>query len=419
MKGAGAAGIIAGAASMPIPALAKNEGVKIGYVSPQTGPLAAFAEADKFVIDGFLKAIKAAGLKYEVLVKDSQSSPNRAAAVAKDLIVNDQVSLMLVASTPETTNPVATTCEAEGLLCVSTVAPWQPWFIGQQGKPADPKSWKPFEYAYHFFWGLEDVIGVYTNMWGQIETNKQVGGMFPNDGDGNAWGDATVGFPPVLAKLGYQLTDPGRYQNLTDDFSAQINAFKRAGSEIVTGVMIPPDFTTFWNQAQQQGFRPKAASIGKALLFPQSVEALGKNGNNLSTEVWWTPHHPFKSSLTGESAAQLAEGFSKATGRQWTQPIGFVHALFEVAANVLKRVDDPSNAQKMVAAAQATNVDTIVGHIQWNGANLPPFAAKNVRKTPLVGGQWRLKSGGGYDLVITDNQTAPAIPTGGKMEPIA
>jgi branched-chain amino acid transport system substrate-binding protein len=86
---------------------------------------------------------------------------------------------------------------------------------------------------------------------------------------------------------------------------------------------------------------------------------------------------------------------------------------------VLKRVDDPSNAQKMVAAAQATNVDTIVGHIQWNGANLPPFAAKNVCKTPLVGGQWRLKSGGGYDLVITDNQTAPAIPTGGKMEPIA
>jgi branched-chain amino acid transport system substrate-binding protein len=419
MKGAGAAGIIAGAASMPIPALAKNEGVKIGYVSPQTGPLAAFAEADKFVIDGFLKAIKAAGLKYEVLVKDSQSSPNRAAAVAKDLIVNDQVSLMLVASTPETTNPVATTCEAEGLLCVSTVAPWQPWFIGQQGKPADPKSWKPFEYAYHFFWGLEDVIAVYTNMWGHIETNKQVGGMFPNDGDGNAWGDATVGFLLVLAKLGYQLTDPGRYQNLTDDFSAQINAFKRAGSEIVTGVMIPPDFTTFWNQAQQQRFRPKVGSIGKALLFPQSVEALGKNGNNLSTEVWWTPTHPFKSSLTGASAAQLAEGFSKATGRQWTQPIGFVHALFEVAANVLKRVDDPSNAQKMVAAAQATNVDTIVGHIQWNGANLPPFAAKNVCKTPLVGGQWRLKSGGGYDLVITDNQTAPAIPTGGKMEPIA
>ena len=54
------------------------------------------------------------------------------------------------------------------------------------------------------------MIAVYTNMWGQLTTNKQVGGLFPNDGDGNAWGDGTVGFPPVLKKLGYQLTDPGR-----------------------------------------------------------------------------------------------------------------------------------------------------------------------------------------------------------------
>ena len=56
---------------------------------------------------------------------------------------------------------------------------------------------------------------------------------------------------------------------------------------------------------------------------------------------------------------------------------------------------------------------------QWNGANLPPFAAKNVAKTPLVGGQWRLQGDGKYDIVIIDNKTAPEIPAGGKMEPIA
>jgi len=59
------------------------------------------------------------------------------------------------------------------------------------------------------------------------------------------------------------------------------------------------------------------------------------------------------------------------------------------------------------------------GPIAWDGANLPPFAAKNIAKTPLVGGQWRLKDNGGYDLVITDNKTAPSIPTGGTMEAIA
>jgi branched-chain amino acid transport system substrate-binding protein len=41
-----------------------------------------------------------------------------------------------------------------------------------------------------------------------------------------------------------------------------------------------------------------------------------------------------------------------------------------------------------------------------------------VAKTPLVGGQWRLRDGGGYDLVIVDNQTAPDVPVGGSMEEI-
>ena len=64
-------------------------------------------------------------------------------------------------------------------------------------------------------------------------------------------------------------------------------------------------------------------------------------------------------------------------------------------------------------------MSTVVGKVAWNGAGLPPFAAKNVCKTPLVGGQWRKKDGGGFDLVIVDNGTAPDIPTGGKMEPLA
>jgi branched-chain amino acid transport system substrate-binding protein len=425
MKASAATGAALAAGSVFAPSVRAAPTLKLGYVSPQTGPLAPFAEADKYIISSFLETVKggvkvgSATLPVEVTVKDSQSNPNRAAEVAKELIVSNKIDLMLVASTPETTNPVSTQCEIEEVPCISTVAPWQPYFIGRQADPAGgPPAWKPFNYTYHFFWGLEDVIAVFTNMWGQVNTDKSVGGLFPNDGDGNAWGSKQVGFPPVLDKLGYKLTDPGRYQNLTDDFTAQINAFKNAKCEIITGVMIPPDFTTFWNQASQQGFKPKVASIGKAILFPVAVEALGKNGNNLSSEVWWTPNHPFKSSLTGQSAKQLADGYEKFSGKQWTQPIGFVHALFELAVDVAKRSGGDSKA--MVKAIAATNLNTVVGPIAWNGKNLPPFAAKNIAKTPLVGGQWRLRSGGSkYDIVITDNKTAPEIPTGGKMEPIA
>ena len=424
LKSAATASAAFALSPLAAPAVRAASALKLGYVSPQSGPLAAFAEADKFIIENFLASVKD-GVKIgnqtyavEVLVKDSQSNPNRAAEVAKELIVKDKVDMMVVASTPETTNPVATQCEIEETPCISTVAPWQPYFIGRQANPGNPATWKPFENTFHFFWGLEDVISVYTNMWGQLPTNKSVGGLFPNDGDGNAWGDKVVGFPPVLSKLGYKLTDTGRYQNLTDDFSAQIAAFRSAQAEVITGVMIPPDFTTFWNQANQKGFRPKVASIGKAILFPVALDALGKSGNNLSCEVWWSPTHPFKSSLNGLSAGEVAKDYMSATGRPWTQPIGFVHALFELAVDSLKRSADPTDPKANVAAIAAADLQSIVGPIKFGDKRLPPFAQKNIAKTPLVGGQWRLGGDGKYQVVIVDNQSAPAIPVGGRMEPI-
>jgi branched-chain amino acid transport system substrate-binding protein len=302
--------------------------LKLGYVSPQTGPLAGFGEADSFVIGGIRKAlgkgltIRDRTYPIEIVVRDSQSDPNRAAEVASRLILSDKVDLMLVASTPETTNPVSDQCEVNGTPAVSSVCPWQPWFFARGGKPETGFKW-----TYHFFWGLEDIIAVFVDMWNSVDTNKVVGALWPNDGDGNAWSDPQRGFPPALASAGYKVVDPGRYPNRTDDFSAQISAFKGANVEIVTGVPLPPDFTTFWKQAAQQGFRPKVATVGKALLFPRSVEALGELGDGLSTEVWWTPRHPFTSSLTGASAAALAADYTKETRKQWTQPLGFIHAL--------------------------------------------------------------------------------------------
>lgn len=410
---AGAAGAIAAAAWRPV--RAATTPIRIGFVSPQTGPLAPFGEADSYVLQAVKPllqrgvATKAGTRPVEIVLKDSQSNPNRAAEVAGDLIQSTGIDLMLVSSTPETTNPVSDQCEVNEVPCISTVAPWQPWFFTRGGKPD-----AGFKYTYHFFWGLEDVIAVFTGMWGQVATNKMVGGLFPNDGDGNAWGDAKLGFPPVLDKLGYKITDPGRYQNLSDNFSAQITKFKDVKAEIITGVMIPPDFTTFWNQARQQGFRPKVASIGKAILFPVAVEALGDGAHNLSSEVWWTPRHPFKSSLTGESAGALAAAYTAATKKQWTQPLGFAHAAVELAVDVLKRADKVDDRSGVAATIAATAADTIVGRVDFSKGPV-----KNVAKTPLVGGQWRRGGAFKYDLAITFNGTAPMVPVDGPMQPIA
>ena len=403
--------MFAAAAITSIPMAWAADVVKIGYVSPQTGPLAPFGEADKWVIEqmkvAFKDGITIAGKKHEVqiILKDSQSNPNRAGEVANDLILKDKVSLLLTAGTPETSNPVSDVAELNEIPCISSVVPWQPWFFGRKGDPA-----KGFNWTYHIFWGLEDVIANFTNGWKSVQTNKKVGGLFPNDGDGNAWGDKELGFPKPLSQMGFTLTDPGRFQNGTQDFSAQIAAFKKDGVEIVTGVVIPPDAKTFLTQANQQGFKPKVITLGKALLFPGAIEALGDLGDGLTTEVWWSPSHPFTSSLTKQSAKSLAESYESSTKKQWTQPIGFAHALFEVASDALKRSKSLKAADVRDAVA-ASKLQTVVGDVAWGGQG--PF--KNVSKTPLVLGQWNKGKKYKYELSIVNNETAKNIPTDSKL----
>lgn len=405
----------AGSAGFSSIALAQSgRTIKIGYVTPKTGPLAGFGEVDKFVLSGitaFLKAgITIAGKTYpvEVIVKDSQSNPNRAAEVAAELILKNKIDLMIVGSTPENANPVSDQCELNGVPCISTTTPWQPWFFTRGGKPG-----KGFDWTYHFFWGLEDIIAVFTNMWKDVPTNKVVGLLFANDGDGNAWGDPVLGLPPVLQKKGYTIVDPGRYQNGQTDFSAQISAFKKAGVEIIAGVPTPPDFKNFWTQSRQQGFRPKIVSVGKALAFPASVDALGDTADGLTQELWWSPYRPYKSSLTGQSAQQFAEAYEADSKKQWTQPLGYAHALFEVAIDVLKRsknVDDKATIRDAIAS---TNLKTIIGSVSW--ANGP---VKNVAKTPLIGGQWIKGKKHRYELIAVSNETAPDIPVQAKIRPL-
>lgn len=409
---AGASALVAAPAILRATrAYAQTPTLKIGYVSPATGPLAGFGEADDYIIEGINKAL-AGGIEnngktwmIEIIKRDSQSNPNRAAEVASQLILEDEVDILTGAATPDTTNPVADQAELNGTPCITTDCPWQPYFFGRGGNPE-----KPFEYTYHFFWGLEDVIANFTALWDQAGVKKTVGGLFPNDADGNAWGDAKLGFPGPLAEKGFTLIDPGRYEPMNNDFSSYINAFKDGGAEIVTGVMIPPDFGTFWAQAGQQGFKPKVVTIGKALLFPSAVEGLGDRGVGLTSEIWWSPNHPFKSSITGESCKQLADGYTAATGKPWTQPIGFRHALFEVVNDVIKRAADVEDPDALVEAIRTTALPTMVGKIDWATG---PVA--NVSKTPLVAGQWQ-KPADKLELVITTNVQAPEIPVGGTLQ---
>ncbi len=397
---------------------AEGTPIKIGFVTPKTGPLAPFGEADDYVInlmteyfqDHPLKLQDGTSHPVEIIVKDTESDSTKASDAAKDLILNDGVNLILAASTPDNTNPVSDQCEANHVVCITSVAPWQSW-AGRDGGDPGQASYK---YTYHFFWGLEDAEKVYNVIW--KATAAPGGGvalLLGNDPDGNAWRDTAHGLPPFIIEQGRTPDDGGAFNDGTTDFSAQIAQFKANDDQILAGNAIPPDFIAFWQQAVQQGYNPTTVTFAKSILFPSVLEALGTTGNILSTEVWWHPTYPYTSSLTGDTAQQFADDFTAATGAQWTQPLGFDEALFEVAAATLQQSKSLS-ADDLAATLATLHVDSIAGPIDWTKGPIP-----NVAKTPLTGGQWRLAADGkSYDLVIVANPDQTQIPLGGQPEPI-
>jgi branched-chain amino acid transport system substrate-binding protein len=410
LKAAGAltASVALGAPSRAWAAAEKK--IRIGYISPRTGPFAPFAEADDFILEQVRKTLagglSVGGTTYEVeiLSRDDQSSPDRQSNLTAELINKENIDLMLaqVSIGPG----VSQQCELNGVPCLSTNTPWQAWMFPMKGDPA-----KGFKNAFHFFWGIEDIAAVYLDIWKGAQTNKVVGSVFSNDVPGTAMGDLKLGLPGVFANAGYKIIDIGRFPVGADDFSTYIQAFKKEGVEIVSGLFNPPEWASFLNQSAQMGFKPKVCTIAKALLFPGGVAALGPRAEGMSTEIWWLPSYPFRSSLTGQTAAELGSSYQSATKREWTQPLGVVHALFEAGVQALKTSGDPKSPNKVVEGLRRLKLDTIIGNLDFGASGIA-----NVSKIRIVGGQWHMGPGGKPELFITSNQTAPEIPVQRKFE---
>jgi len=185
--------------------------IRVGFVSPRTGPLASFGETDGYVLDVARKSLAAGlvvgGKKYavEILDRDTQSDPARASQLAKALIDSSKVDLMLTTSTPEVTNPVADACEAAGVPCLATVLPWESFYFGRGAKPGQPS---PFKWSYVFSFGVAQFAEAFVSGWAELPTNKRVAALYPNDADGNAVREHLA---PLLEKAGFTVIDAGPY----------------------------------------------------------------------------------------------------------------------------------------------------------------------------------------------------------------
>ncbi len=409
------AGAATGLAAFPMIGRTQGNTLRIGVVSPRSGPLALFGEGDGFVLDQVRRhssTVEAGGKRWtlEFIAKDTQSNPVRAAAMAKELVNADKVDFVLSTSTPETVNPVADACEAAGVPALSTTSPWEAFYFGRGAKPGEPS---PFKWTYHFCFGVGNFAKLYTDQWSKLSTNKKVGMLLPADADGNAIRGLLI---PALQKAGYSVFDAGPYQNGLTDFSAQIAAFRKEGIEIFNTFPFPPDFAVFWRQAAQRGLaqQVKIVQMAKAGLFAAELDALGALGNGLHAGAYWHRSFPFKSPATGLGSAQLADAYEKASGKGWNQQIGATASLFDAAVAAVRACPNPGDRAALAATLGKLKAETAVGDIDFTSGPVP-----NCATTGLVGVQWVRGLGGGnkFGLEIVANADHPKVPLTGTMKP--
>jgi branched-chain amino acid transport system substrate-binding protein len=399
-----------------------NKSITIGWIHPETGPLAGFGAPDNWVIeqikqtDPYKNGFNIGGTTYTVNIKlyDTQSSSTRAGDLASQAIQQDNVDLLLASSTPETVNAVSSKANALGTPLICANIPWEPYYINLGGNPQKP-TLKP-KFSVMYFLGAEHLVLAFIPMWNRIgkavgSNNHLVAAAFPNDADGNAF---RAVFPAVATSAGYKFDLSSPYADGLTNYSSMISQFKNSGAEFFTNVPLPPDFATMWKQSVQQGFKPKLATVAKVLLFPPDAYALGNLVENVATDSWWVPSLPWHSSFTGQSCQQLADAFTAAGKGQPNANISN-YTLFEIAHKALTSVNDPHNKEEVAAALYSVVLpDAVAGPIDFTSSKNP---APGVAITPPVGIQWQKGTKYPLEAKVVDNTLVPQAKITGDLLP--
>ncbi len=293
-------GGLAVAASLSSPGVlrAATPTIRIGHVSPRTGPMAGFAEADPYTLDQ-IRGLLANGLQIggktytiEIIAKDSQTDESRTAEVAAELILKDKVDhhrLQRLGRHQSGGQPGG----AERGALHHHGQSVESYYYGHNPPKEGVRVDLPL------LLGLDEVLQAFTGLWRRPSrpTRPWASCSTPPQDD-TSWREALHrGDRPGRLHHRRSRPVPGLRQRFPRPRSPPS---ARPASRSLTGNLFTPDFSTFWTQAAQQGFHPKIVTLGKAFLFLRHRLAR-RPGQRHGLRVWWTPF-PSSSSLTERSA---------------------------------------------------------------------------------------------------------------------
>ncbi|WP_229844731.1 ABC transporter substrate-binding protein [Streptomyces cinnamoneus] len=390
----------------------RTEGLCIGAVVPRTGRLARLGDPLAFVLERLAPRLThlahgSRRLPLRLAWRDSRSDADGARRAVAELVRDEGVQAVVTTDGTRVLPAVADSCEVLGIPCVSTAFPWQTYLLGRGAEPAA----RPFRWTYHFAWGLDDIAAVFAEMWERVGPRRTVGCLWNDGPQGHSLRHPRHGFVPVATARGHTLVDPGGYREPATGFEQCVRRFQEAGADVVTSAATVEDLALFHRQAHEAGLRPRLITCSRWLAQPRaSPHTDGLANTRIATLVYWSPRHPFRSSVDDTTAAALARDYRRSTGKPWLQLLGPAHALLEVAAHALATAADPTDRRAVAEALGRTRLDTVAGPLDFTCGPTP-----NVALLPLIGGQWRPGPGRQPELAVVTNTRLPGVAPDARL----
>ncbi|MFP3138266.1 MAG: ABC transporter substrate-binding protein [Nitrososphaeria archaeon] len=401
-------GVAAWYATRPPPPTPTPTSVTIGIVAPLTGSMASWGTTYEWLVPyiqnyinqnmgGIYMPAYGKKIPVNIILMDDQSSPSQASAVATQLATQYHVNL-LIASEVGTESVAATSAgEKYGVPTLAVETAVEPWIAGAPSGGwhwayATGESFAAFAYVYPQIWNAarEEYPG---------QVNNVVAVWSTSDADGEEFQSLITA---VAAADGYQVVNLGTFAPGTTDFTSAILKAKAANATILTGLPIPPDFTTFWKQAHTLGWVPKVATVGRAYLFPSDITAQGDSlGFGLASELWWYPTLNYTDPILGISTLQWAYLYEEKTGQEWNPSLGFLLEGMDVAVYAIEHASSLS-PQALNQSLANVDTNTIMGPVkmgslpsyvqqimaQYEPNMLQPQNLGHYAVFPPLGGQW-------------------------------
>ena len=306
-------------------------------------------------------------------------------------------------STPETTNPVSDQCELNEVpVHLEPSARGSRGSSARKGDPARASTW-----TYHFFWGLEDVIAVFTQPV-ELGADQQGGRRaLPERRRRQRLGRSSSAasrrrWPRTATSSSIRAAS----RTSTDDFSAPDRRLQEGQRRDRHRRGDPAGYQDLLDPGAPAGLPAQGRDRGQGAALPRR-----RSRPSASSATACRPRCggrraiPSSPRSPAQTAAQLADAYEGATkASSGPSRIGFVHALFEVAIDTLKRAKDlgTTAADPRRARRHRPRHHRAVPVGLGQGTGQERDAGRRSVGRP-VGARQKYK----YELVVVDNRTAP------------